>query len=77
MSFFIYKSTLGQIGGALSPSETHSPDLKFPSATGKPGLALKGPGDLPSLGLPLFFVCGHCGQAGRGTRLKGIPEVIN
>lgn len=37
VSFSIYKSTLGQVGGALSPSKAYSPHLKF--YAGQPGPA--------------------------------------
>lgn len=76
VSFSIYKSTLGQVGGALSPAKPHSPHLKF-LMQGSLVLPPKGPSGLPFLWLPLSFICGHCGWTGRAPRLKGIPQGIN
>ena len=76
VSFSIYKSTRGQVGGALSPGKAYSPHLKF-LMQGSLVLPPKGPGGLPFLGLPLSFICGHCGWTGRATRSKGIPQGIN
>lgn len=59
---------------ALSLSDVHSPDLKFPFAAGKPGTANKNPRDLSPL-LPLL--CVRSPSAGRRPGVKGLPRGIN